>query len=281
MTGQRRLALKRALGTASRLLPRPGRRRVILLYHSVGDSPWAVRPSAFRAQVEWLAANADIVPLRGLLANDSAAPLQAAITFDDGYASLCDAALPVLREHGAVASAFLNTGWIGTDKRRASDPAAGHYPQEWFLLWREVAALAAAGWEIGSHGVDHLDLTAQADDVVARELRDSRQHIEDEIGRCSPIFSYTWGRHAAILRKLVTEAGYTFAVAGRHRPLATGDNHFALPRLNIENCYTLGDFKAIVTGDWDYLGWIQSAKAAVRGVGRLIGEAGIRGECVR
>lgn len=268
MTARTRLALKRALGAASRLYTRSGRRRIILLYHSIGDSPLAVSLAAFRAQIEWRSGHAEVVPLQELLTGAAAAPLQVAITFDDGYASLHGAALPLLKEHGAVASAFLNTGWIGTDARRFSDPASGHYPQEQFLLWHEVEALAGAGWAIGSHGVDHLDLAAAPDGVITRELTLSRRHIEQAVGRCSPVYSYTWGHHSAHLRRLVAAAGYSHALAGIHRPLADDDDAFALPRLNIERDYTLDDFKAIVRGDWDYLGWIQSAKAAAAHLSR-------------
>lgn len=264
MTTSTRLTLKRKLGAAWRLYPRAARRRVILLYHSIGDSPLAVSLATFRAQIEWLSAHGEIVPLQKLLAGTSAAPLQVAITFDDGYASLYSAALPLLKEHGAVASVFLNTGWIGADTRRFSDPALGHYPREQFLVWHEVAALASASWEIGSHGVDHLNLIAESDAVVARELEMSRRHIENAVARCSPVFSYTWGRHSAHLRRLVAAAGYNHAVAGVHRPLGARDNAFALPRLNIERDYTPDDFKAIVRGDWDYLGWVQGGRAAAR-----------------
>ena len=33
-------------------------------------------------------------------------------------------------------------------------------------------------------------------------------------------------------------------------------------RINISNEYTIDDFKSIVQGDWDYLGWIQRMKGA-------------------
>lgn len=257
--------MKRALGAVAGLRPRPEQRRLILLYHSIGDSPLALEPAGFRQQMQWLSTHAVMMPLRQLLLNPSSAPVQAAITFDDGYSSLHSAALPILTDAGVVASAFLNTGWIETDTRRPSDAAQGHYPQEQFLLWREVEALAASGWDIGSHGIDHLDLTRQPDDVVDRELRLSRRHIEQAALVCSTIFSYTWGRHNMHLRSMVKAAGYTHALAGIHGPVSESDDPFAVPRINIDRHCTLDDFKAIVRGDWDYLGWLQRAKAAVSG----------------
>jgi peptidoglycan/xylan/chitin deacetylase (PgdA/CDA1 family) len=254
-----KIRLKRTLGRLYARYPQPRQRRIVLLYHALGSSPFALEETAFRAQMEWLASVADIVPLSRLLVDSSLTSLQAAITFDDGYASLHTGALPVLR--GACVSAFLNTGWIGTHARKASDPTLGHYPNESFLLWREVEDLAAAGWDIGSHGVDHLDLTQQPDGVVRAQLHESRARIEEVLSACSPVFSYTWGRHTPHLRRMVAEAGYTYAVAGVHGAVTAHSDPMAIPRIDIANTYTLDDFKAIVRGDWDYLAWLQRARA--------------------
>ncbi|HVZ51718.1 MAG TPA: polysaccharide deacetylase family protein [Pseudolabrys sp.] len=233
----------------------------MLLYHAIGGSALAVTCEGFRAQMEWLASCADILPLDVMLRREGAAPLQVAITFDDGYVSLHSEALPVLRGVGARAAAFLNTGWIAETVRKASSAAQGHYPDERFLLWREVGDLAAAGWTIGSHGVGHLDLTVQDDERVRHELSASRQAIAARLGACSPVFSYTWGRHNAHLRQLVAQDGYSHAVAGIHAPYSDMSDPLAIPRINIDRGYTLDDFKAIVAGDWDYLGWWQRLRA--------------------
>jgi len=255
-----KLVAKRALGALYSLRPRPPQRRIVLLYHALGDGPLALDQASFQRQMRWLSSAAEIMPLADMLAGGGTRPLQAAITFDDGYASLHSVALPVLQGIGATATAFLNTGWIGTEARRASDPARGHYPQEQFLLWREVAELAAAGWAIASHGADHLDLTIQPDDIVRQQLRASRAHIETVLGACAPVFSYTWGRHTPRLRRLVAEAGHTHGLAAVHGALGRKSDRMALPRINIAADYSLDDFKAVVRGDWDYLGWLQSAR---------------------
>lgn len=258
-----RMALKRAFGAIARLGVRADRRRAILLYHSIGESPFALPETQFRDQVAWLAEHTRILPLCDVLAGASEAPLQVAITFDDGYSSVYSAAYPVLRQHGAVASVFLNTGWIAMQERKASNAALGHCPKEHFLLWREVEALAEAGWEIGSHGIEHFDLTREPDSVVQRELKESRRQIESRIGCVSPVFSYTWGRNTKRLRRSVETAGYTYALAGIHAPLSDSDDRFAVPRMNIDRLCVLADFAAIVHGDWDYLGWIQRGRAGL------------------
>lgn len=259
-----KLDAKRALGAIYARRPHSAARRIVLLYHSLGSSPFALSVDMFRRQMIWLAVAADIVPLNELLAGSRRAPLQVAVTFDDGYASLHASASPILKEAGATATVFLTTGSIGTDDRRTSDPARGHYPSETFLLWNEVEQLVAAGWSVGPHGVEHFDLTAQADDSVRTELGESRIRIQERLGHCLPVFAYPWGRNSGRVRTLAAESGYTHAVAGIHGPVLDSSDPFAIPRIDIARDYTLDDFKAIVRGDWDYLGWLQRVRAALR-----------------
>lgn len=253
-----KILLKRALGALYGLRPQPPARRIILIYHSIGQSPLAVEETVFRRQIAWLASAAEIVPLNSLLRRPSNRPLQVAITFDDGYASLYTSALPLLNEMKANATAFLNTGWIGTKLRKSSNSALGHYPQEQFLVWQEVEKLIACGWDVGSHGVDHLDLTKEHDSIVRAQLRESRGHIEDNLSFSSSVFAYTWGRNTPHLQSLVKEAGYTHAVTALHGAVATDVAPMAVPRIDISREYTVEDFKAVVRGDWDYLRWVQS-----------------------
>ncbi|KAA6183950.1 polysaccharide deacetylase family protein [Thiohalocapsa marina] len=239
-----------------------GPRRCVLLYHAIGTSPWAISVEDFRAQLAWLAANAAVGTLDQVLDGSPASALSIAITFDDGYACLADQALPVLKDLGLTATAYLNTGWIMDGERRDSDAALGHYPAETFMNWADVEQLASQGWTIGSHGVEHLDLTCLAPEAVDRELLVSRQTLQQRLGVADcRHFSYTWGRHSPALRSRVDAAGYRYAAAGHHAPLRAGDDPLAFPRINVARDYTLDDFKAIVRGDWDYLGWVQRARA--------------------
>ena len=260
-----KIILKRALGKAARLRRAAAQRKLILLYHSVGDSPWASSENDFRLQMQWLSQRAKLVSLPQLLENKftevSDDLLQVSITFDDGYASLRDNALPILRDLGAVASVFINTGCLADKARNPSDASLGHYPHELFLSWRDVEDLATAGWTIGSHGVDHLDLTTVASASADAQLRESKTMIESRISPSRPYFAYTWGRHNSALRHAVEEAGYRYALSCAHAPLHEGFDQWAVPRLNISKDYSLDDFAAVIAGDWDYLGWVQKLQA--------------------
>ena len=249
-----RLTWKRNLGKLWGMLPRPLPRKLVLLYHSLGDRPPAVTEDQFRTQMAWLAQQARIMPLDELLIVPEGDGLQVAISFDDGYASLHDSVAPILAEHGATATVYINTGWIGETARRPSDAAQGHYPDEYFLTWHEIQVLAKAGWTVGSHGVDHLDLTRQEAAVVTRELVDSKREIEERLGRPCRHFAYTWGRFTPQLQRVVRDAGYADAVSGLHGPISRSSDPYALPRIDVRAEYELRDFVDVVTGRWDYLG---------------------------
>jgi peptidoglycan/xylan/chitin deacetylase (PgdA/CDA1 family) len=251
------LAWKRRLGALWGMFARRRPRKVILLYHALGVNPPAVTENCFRQQIGWLVEHASIVPLDVLLKATSADGLQVAITFDDGYASLHDSVAPILKEHGVTATVYLNTGRVGESARKASDASLGHYPNEHFLTWSEVEALAKAGWTIGSHGVEHLDLTRAQIPEVEGELRESKQEIQSRLGGPCKHFAYTWGRFTPALQGMVRSAGYASAVSGLHGPVTSASDRFALPRIDVRAEYELRDFIDVVTGRWDYLGFKQ------------------------
>ena len=59
-----RLIFKRSFGKAFSFVPKSNSRKIILLYHSVGDSPWSMPPEAFKEQMEWLKSNVHLTNLQ-------------------------------------------------------------------------------------------------------------------------------------------------------------------------------------------------------------------------
>lgn len=262
------LLLKRNIGKIYPNSNHSYHRRVMLIYHSVGSAPWSLNLENFQRQMEWLSACCEVLSISELLKScGSDSSIQVGISFDDGYACLYEKAAPILREYNIQPIVYLNTGWVADcgERRRSSDAKLGHYPDEAFLNWEEVKKLHAEGWEFGSHGVDHLDLTAEGVEMIYDQLARSKQTIEEKLGAECPHFAYTWGRHNQRLRDAVKAAGYKFSVAAHHQPLGLTDNPFALPRLNIQQDYSLDDFINIISGKWDYLGKVHKLKRLIKG----------------
>lgn len=93
-------------------------------YHRVGvleHDPWglAVSSAHLAAQLEFLARHAVPVHARDLaeaLTRQRLAPRTVMVTFDDGYADLVEAVLPVLKRHGIRATMFITAGAIDSDR---------------------------------------------------------------------------------------------------------------------------------------------------------------------
>lgn len=238
-------------------------RNIILIYHAVGRSPWAISEITFRQQMTWLAQHCHIVTLNDLLSSKNEYDKTAvAITFDDGYACLHDIVAPILQDYHASATVYLNTGWISEKNsvHKNSDANLGHYPNETFLTWHEVKTLQQNRWEVGSHGVDHIDLSVESESIIQNELARSKNTIETVLKNPCEHFAYTWGRYNTLLQKKVREAGYCSAVSGIHGRVTLKSDAFALPRMNVALEYEISDFIAMIKGRWDYLKYIQLLK---------------------
>ena len=243
---------KRVLG---RLLGRNRavKRDVILIYHSVAGGALSTPEVCFREQMAWLSDNANVVTLDQMLLTNNIGGLRVVLSFDDGYSTLHDKVAPILSLHGFPAIVYLNSGLLGEDNRIHSNSQLGHYPDEHFLTWGDVARMINLGWEAGGHGVDHIDLTKCSIEDARRQLVECKVQIEAKLGVPCTHFAYTWGRFSREVRTLCVAAGFRSAVAGLHGPLTQLSDRYALPRLDIRADYELPDFINVVTGRWDFL----------------------------
>jgi len=116
LTGLTLRALGNALGTTI------GRNRVCVInYHRVLHAPEPLLASepdvhTFRWQMELLARCFHVMSLHDALqavASGKVPQRAVCITFDDGYRSIHELALPILREFGLPATAFITSGYIG------------------------------------------------------------------------------------------------------------------------------------------------------------------------
>jgi peptidoglycan/xylan/chitin deacetylase (PgdA/CDA1 family) len=120
------------------------------------------------------------------------------LTFDDGYRDVLWNAAPLLHRLRMPATAFVITSRIG-----GPDPS--------FLTWPELRRLELLGFAIGSHTVDHVDLTALGPDGLAYELEQSRAVLERGLDRVVRWFAYPEGRFDAEVVAAVRLAGYALA----------------------------------------------------------------------
>ncbi|WP_251093443.1 polysaccharide deacetylase family protein [Streptomyces sp. Caat 7-52] len=194
----------------------PGPVPWIAMYHSVGDrsdDPYrvTVTPDRLEAQLRWLRRRG----LRGVsVAELLAARVRGAgrdlvgLTFDDGYADFLANALPLLRRWECTATLFVLPGRFGGDN--AWDPLG---PRKPLLTADGIRRVAAAGVEIGSHGLTHVDLTRADDALLEAETVGSRAVLEELTGAPVTGFCYPYGTVDRRAVEAVRAAGYRYACA--------------------------------------------------------------------
>jgi peptidoglycan/xylan/chitin deacetylase (PgdA/CDA1 family) len=200
---------------------------LILAYHSVGRrrrDALAVRPDAFQRQMAWLRRRG----YRSLtLADFLSRPVSrgervVVITFDDGYADNYVEALPILREHGFVATVFLVSDYVNSARiypwDLAKAAAEGDAEPYRVLTWPQVGEMAACGIELGSHTCTHPELTTTTGPRCWDEVARSRRDLAQRIGRDVVSFSYPRGDLSGDVARMVEEAGYAGAVVTPPRP---------------------------------------------------------------
>src|SRR5438552_2807413 len=139
----------------------------ILLYHKIDRIPAGARyprsyvtPERFDAQLAFLRRrgyeSVSFVDYLGYRRGAARLPRRPVIiTFDDGYRSNRDVALPLLQQHGFRATIFLVAERVGGTNAWDPDEI-----QEPLLDAAAIRAMQARGIEFGSHSATHARLTA-------------------------------------------------------------------------------------------------------------------------
>lgn len=150
------------------------------------------------------------------------------VTFDDGYASVIEAALPVLERQKVPAIQFLIAGKLGG--RNEWDIAKGDVAQS-LMDAAQVRTWLAAGHQIGSHSLTHPNLRKIPLAQAREEISASRKRLEDTFGVAVVHFCYPYGAYNEAIRDLVAEAGYQTASTVQHGVPQPGDSPFELKRI--------------------------------------------------
>ena len=162
------------------------------------------------------------------------------ITFDDGWGSTLTYALPILERHGLTATLFPTT-----------DPRASV-----FARWRELdqplgpddwAALAAAGWEIGSHTCTHPPLVECRSDELMEELTSSRCAIEAAVGAKVEFLATPFGLSNWRVERAARSAGYRGMCPGSAGLCRWGQPAFQLRRVGVPTHISLPSYSQLLT----------------------------------
>jgi peptidoglycan/xylan/chitin deacetylase (PgdA/CDA1 family) len=124
-------------------------------------------------------------------------PKPVVVSFDDGYASQYTEAFPVLRR----------LRWPGVLNLAVhNEQVAGGMPVS------KLKKLAAAGWEINAHTINHVDVTKVDAVTLKHEVAGSRQIIRRQLHVPVDFFCYPSGRFDPAAIAALQRAGYLGAL---------------------------------------------------------------------
>jgi peptidoglycan/xylan/chitin deacetylase (PgdA/CDA1 family) len=211
-------------------------RALIVTYHAIepGPAPLCVHPDLFRAHVDAaVSSGARLVSVSELvreLSSPTSGERLVALTFDDAFASVARYAAPILASRGVTATVFCVAGHIGGRNDWASDPA-GRLDAP-LASTDEIAALASAGIEIGSHGFTHLPATEVSGVALEREIVGSRQALESLTGTEVRSYAYPYGAPPHPEARRLVERTYDAACTTRLALVGERPDVHALPRVD-------------------------------------------------
>jgi peptidoglycan/xylan/chitin deacetylase (PgdA/CDA1 family) len=249
----------------------------ILCYHgirNVGDAPVPfndlhVCADVFEAHCRFISAVCNPISLDDLrAARAGGQPLPARpvmVTFDDGYRSVLDHALPSLQRYGIPAAVFVCSDpvlrsrhfWFDTLCRRAGEEAvlrALTLPYDEWCALRESVSTAAEEHEthrpmtaaellrlassplieIGGHTLSHPTLARASIDEQYSEILGCRVALQDAVGKPVAGFAYPFGRLGAHYGpetvSIVGNAGFDMAFTTEPSFQSSGGDLFEVPR---------------------------------------------------
>jgi peptidoglycan/xylan/chitin deacetylase (PgdA/CDA1 family) len=260
----------------------------ILMYHRIARigfvdgrvDDWNVPPDVFERQMRTLAMCARVVSLHALQALHAPHALPAVqegtlaqaprgadsrplacVTLDDGYASACENALPVLVRYGIPATLFVPTAYVDSHEPMPFD-RWGHLnrarvsPDSWRPIgWRELERAVRTGLvSVGSHSHDHLGGRGCTADRFIEEAARSRERLRAQLGPDhARTYAYPYGNSRlgdvpAPYEAAVRAAGYELAVTTDPGLASAGSNPFRLPRLEVHQLDSAPVLRAKVRG---------------------------------
>lgn len=132
----------------------------------------------------------------------------AVITFDDGYISVYEEALPILKERELPFTIFVN-----------ADPINEKRPL--YMSWAQLKEAQEAGGIIANHTLSHTHLIRKLEDGegveesdadwlkrIAHEIDANQQEIIKNLGSAPKIFAYPYGEYNPEIQNLVKKMGY-------------------------------------------------------------------------
>jgi peptidoglycan/xylan/chitin deacetylase (PgdA/CDA1 family) len=154
-----------------------------------------------------------------------------ALSFDDGYKSDLTVVLPLLEEQKIPAIFFPIVERIGESDR---------------LTWEDIKTISNQGFEIGSHGLSHTNLTELSLNELESELKESKNTIEQKINTKVKHFAVPYGRYNNRIIALAKSLDYKSILTTGLKCNSIDQESFVLYRWNITSDLNINKLRRVL-----------------------------------
>lgn len=129
------------------------------------------------------------------------------VTFDDGFQSILENALPELIERRIPSTIFFPAGYLGRRPDWIKDES--HEGRSEVVMTEEqIRDLPPEHILVGSHTMTHPNLNLLGEDEMRRELTESREELQRLTGRSITLLSFPFGEYDTRVVEMARLAGY-------------------------------------------------------------------------
>jgi len=228
---------------------------VVLYYHSI---PIQYR-TRFEEQMRLIAAQKtaiDITRVGDLPSNTHSV----VITFDDALQSFAENAVPVLVRLKIPATVFAVTDALGSKPGWGE----GYYSPNERVMSPEQLSNLPDSIKVGSHTLNHPNLTALSQESAGEEINLSREKLEALLHRPVNLFSFPHGAFNDFTVQQCKKAGYQLVFTTEPGLVSAGKNGFVVGRVPADPWDWRTEFYLKVSGAYCWQPYAQVVMINVR-----------------
>jgi peptidoglycan/xylan/chitin deacetylase (PgdA/CDA1 family) len=157
------------------------------------------------------------------------------LTFDDGYRSFRQYALPVLQELGFTATLFVYTDYVGAGSNA--------------FTWADLKKLQQEGFDVQAHSKSHGDMLRASSEPAGEyekrleaELAQPRALFQKNLGFAPEFLAYPYGRQDDAVVRRTKDRGYTAAFTVRRQGSPSFVDPYRINRSQIYPEMSMDDF---------------------------------------
>jgi peptidoglycan/xylan/chitin deacetylase (PgdA/CDA1 family) len=187
------------------------------------------------------------------------------VTFDDGFMSVVENAIPELEQRKIPMAFFIPPGLLGTSPHWAGYGPAVGADDEIIATAECLRQLPSDLITFGSHSMTHAWLPPLSDEEAQFQISESRAELKKLLNRDIKLFSFPYGALDRRLVELCREAGYERVFSVLPVPAFTNPKEFVTGRIAVNATDWKLEFRLKILGAYQWLPRVIALKRKLLG----------------